>query len=166
MKHVLSLLVEDKAGVLARISGLLSGRGYNVESFSAGHTVDPSLTKITLVCEGDDTIIDQIKKQLNKIVDIIKIVDLTQRSSVSRELALMKVSAKPGKRGEIFQIAEVFKAKVVDVGFDVMVMEVTGSSEKIDDIIELLDGTIIDIARSGLVSMERGKKTQYKPRSK
>lgn len=160
MEHVLSLLVENHEGVLSRISGLISGRGYNVESFTAGTTTDPTLTRITLVCRGEDAVVDQIKKQLNKLIEVIKLVDLTDRYTVDRELALIKISAKSGKRGEIFQIADVFSAQVMDVGHHSMILEITGSPSKIDDMISLLEDSIIEMARSGLVSIERGKKTK------
>lgn len=161
MTHVISLLVENHQGVLSRISGLFSGRGYNLESFTSGPTPDPTLTRITLVCSGDDTVIDQIKKQLNKLIDIIKVVDLTDLPSVNRELALIKVAVKPVQRGELFQIAEVFNASIMDLGYDTVILEITGAPEKIQDMIELLsEYTIIEMARSGLVSLERGKKSK------
>ncbi len=166
MNHVISLLVENNAGVLARISGLLSGRGYNVESFSSGPTLNPEITRITLVCRGDDTIIDQIKKQLNKLIEVIKVTDLTHKSTIDRQFALIKISVVHGNRGEIIQLAEVFGANVMDVGINNMILEVTGSERKIDDLVELLNGNIIEIARSGLVSMERGKKTASSKNSK
>jgi len=158
MNHVLSLLVENHEGVLSRISGLISGRGYNVESFTAGTTTDPSLTRITLVCRGEDAVVDQIKKQLNKLIEVIKLVDLTGRYTVDRELALIKISAKSGRRGEVFQIADVFNAQVMDVGHNSIVLELTGAPSKIDDMLNLLGDSIIEMARSGLVSMERAKK--------
>ncbi|MBN2049522.1 MAG: acetolactate synthase small subunit [Spirochaetales bacterium] len=160
MNYVLSLLVENHEGVLSRISGLISGRGYNVESFTAGATTDPSLTRITLVCRAEPAVIEQIKKQLNKLIEVIKLVDLTDRYTVDRELALIKISAKSGRRGEIFQIADAFNAQVMDVGRHSMVLELTGSPSKIDDMISLLDDNIIEMARSGLVSLERGKKVK------
>lgn len=159
MNHVISLLVENNAGVLSRISGLLSGRGYNVESFSSGPTLDPEITRITLVCRGDDEIIDQIKKQLNRLIEVIKVTDLTRKPTLDRQFALVKISVVHGNRGEIIQLAEVFGAKVMDVGSSTMILEITGSDKKIDDLVELLNGNIIEIARSGLVSMERGKKS-------
>ena len=162
--RVLMLLVQNHQGVLARISGLLSGRGYNVESFTAGPTNDPGLTRITLVCRGDDTIIDQVKKQLNKIIDVIKVVDFSDRNTVDREIALIKVSAKPGERGELFQIADIFGAAVKDVGANSIILELTGSSGAIDDLLMLLNDQIIELARSGLVSMERGRKDSDKTR--
>ncbi|RPJ04846.1 MAG: acetolactate synthase small subunit [Spirochaetaceae bacterium] len=159
MTHVVSLLVENHQGVLARIAGLFSGRAYNLESLTVGITTDPSVSRITLVCSGDDNVIEQIKKQLNKLIDVIKLTDLTGLQSVHRELALIKVTVPAEKRGEIFQIADVFRAKVVDVGTEAMVIEVTGAPEKIDDMLTLLSGyTALEVARSGLVSIERGKK--------
>lgn len=159
MTHAISLLVENHQGVLARISGLFSGRGYNLESLTVGPTLDPTVSRITLVCKGDDSIIEQIKKQLNKLVDIIKVIDMSERSSIDREMAMIKITATPQQRGEIFQVADVFRSKVMDVGADSMILEVTGSPEKINDFIAILQHyTILEIARSGLVSMERGKK--------
>ncbi|MBN2440150.1 MAG: acetolactate synthase small subunit [Spirochaetales bacterium] len=159
MVHTISLLVENHQGVLARIAGLFSGRGYNLESLTVGVTTDPSISRITLVCAGDDATMEQIKKQLNRIIDIIKVVDMTFCSSVDRELALIKINVKPNQRGEIFQIADVFRAKVMDVGQTSIILEITGTSDKIDDFVALLSPySIIEIARSGIVSMERGKK--------
>ena len=159
MTHVLSMLVENHQGVLSRIAGLFSGRGYNLESITAGVTADPQISRITLVCKGDDNVIDQIKKQLNKLIDVIKVTDLSPLPSLHRELALLKVRAKPNQRGEVFQVADVFRARVLDVGIDSMVLEVTGSSDKIDNFIAVLQPySIREVARSGLISMERGRK--------
>ena len=164
MTHTISLLVENHQGVLSRISGLFSGRGYNLESFTSGPTTDPTISRITLVCNGDVHIIDQIKKQLNKLIDIISVSELTELPRVDRELALIKVAANPGARGELIQIADVFSAKVMDVGSESMIIEVTGSPEKINDLIALLkEFSIIELARSGLVSIERGKKQNSTP---
>ncbi len=161
MKHTITLLVENHEGVLSRIAGLFSGRGYNLESFTAGPAVDPTTSRITLVCGGDDQIIDQIKKQLNRLVDVITLVDVTETPSVDRELALVKVKAKSGERGEIFQIADIFRAQVMDVARESIMLELTGSGKKIDDFIALLeDFSIQEFARSGLVSMSRGTKTK------
>jgi len=159
MKRVLSMLVENHQGVLSRIAGLFSGRGYNLESITAGVTTDPLLTRITLVCQGDDNVFAQIKKQLHKLIDVVKVVDLTEAPALHRELALLRVRARPSDRGEIFQVADVFRARVLDVGLDSMVMEVTGSAQKIDDFTAvLLPYGVLEIARSGLISVERGKK--------
>lgn len=164
MTHTISLLVENHQGVLSRISGLFSGRGYNLESFTSGPTTDPTVSRITLVCKGDVQVIDQIKKQLNKLIDIISVNELTDLSRVDRELALIKVAANSGQRGEIIQIADVFSAQVMDVGSENMIIEATGSPEKINDLIALLkEFSIIELARSGLVSMERGKKQRESP---
>jgi acetolactate synthase-1/3 small subunit len=159
MTHVLSMLVENHQGVLSRIAGLFSGRGYNLESITAGVTTDSQISRITLVCKGDDNVIDQIKKQLNKLIDVIKVTDLSPLASLHREVALIKVRAKPNQRGEVFQVADVFRARVLDVGIDSMVLEVTGSSDKIDNFIAVLQPySIREVARSGLISMERGRK--------
>lgn len=160
--NVLSLLVENHQGVVARISGLLSGRGYNMESFSAGATHDPRLTRIILVFRGDDPLVNQVKKQLNKLIDVIKVVELTNLSTVDRELALIKISVKRGERGEVFQIADAFGARIMDVGLETMILELTGSPAKINDLVLLLRESIVDIARSGLVALERGKKSKTK----
>jgi len=159
MKHILTMLVENRQGVLARIAGLFSGRGYNLESITVGVTTDPTVSRLTLACQGDDAVVEQIKKQLNRLVDVIKVYDLTSVASLHRELALVKVNAKPRGRGEIFQVAEVFGAKVMDVGTDSLTLEITGSAEKIDDITALLSPYgILELARSGTVAMERSRK--------
>jgi acetolactate synthase-1/3 small subunit len=159
MTHVLSMLVENHQGVLSRIAGLFSGRGYNLESITAGVTTDPEVSRITLVCKGDDNVISQIKKQLNKLIDIIKVNDLTGLPSLHRELALIKVRAKSNQRGEVFQVADVFRARVLDVSLDSMVLEVTGAPDKIDAFVSVLQPyAILEIARSGLIAVERGKK--------
>ncbi len=159
MTHIISLHVENQQGVLARISGLFSGRGYNLESITAGVTTDPTVTRITLACTGDDAVVEQIKKQLNRLIDVIKVTELTGVPSLNRELMLVKVNAKGSQRGEIFQVADVFKAQVMDVGHDTMTIELAGSPEKIDDLIALMQPFgIMEVARSGVVSMERSRK--------
>ncbi len=160
MKHIISLLVENKQGVLARIASLFSGRGYNLESLTVGVTTDPTVSRITLLCTGDDAVVEQIKKQLNRLIDVIKVTELTGVPSLNRELMLIKVSAKGRQRGEIFQVADVFKAEVMDVGHDTMTVELRGSPDKIDDFVALLlPYGIVEVARSGVVSMERSRKT-------
>ena len=161
MTHIISLHVENQQGVLARISGLFSGRGYNLESITAGVTADPTVTRITLACTGDDAVVEQIKKQLNRLVDVIKVTELTGVPSLNRELMLVKVNAKGPQRGEVFQVADVFKAQIMDVGHESMTVELAGSPEKIDDLIALLQPYgIAEMARSGLVSMERSRKSE------
>lgn len=159
MKRTLSLLVENRQGVLARISTLFSGRGYNLDSLTVGVTTDPTVSRITLGCIGDDNVFDQIKKQLNKLIDVIKVIDLTTTPTVNRELGLIKISAGHNQRGEIFQVADVFGARVMDVGTECVILEISGSSEKIDDLLNILQPyNIIEVARSGMVAMERSKK--------
>jgi acetolactate synthase-1/3 small subunit len=161
MTHIICLHVENQQGVLARISGLFSGRGYNLESITAGVTTDPTVTRITLACTGDDAVVEQIKKQLNRLIDVIKVNELTGVPSLNRELMLVKVNAKGTQRGEIFQVADVFKAQIMDVGHENMTVELAGSPEKIDDLLALLQPFgIAEMARSGIVAMERSKKTE------
>jgi acetolactate synthase-1/3 small subunit len=160
MTHIISLQVENRQGVLARIAGLFSGRGYNLESITAGPTTDPTVSRITLACTGDDSVVEQIKKQLNRLIDVIKVNELTDAPSLNRELMLVKVSAKGSQRGEIFQVADVFKAQIMDVGHESMTVELVGSPEKIDDLVALLQPYgIVEIARSGVVAMERSRKS-------
>jgi acetolactate synthase-1/3 small subunit len=160
MKRTLSLLVENHQGVLARISTLFSGRGYNLDSLTVGVTSDPTVSRITLVCLGDDNVFDQIKKQLNRLIDVIKVIDLTTTPAVSRELALIKISAGHNQRGEIFQVADVFGGRIMDVGADCLVLEISGSTEKIDDFMAIVQPyNILEVARSGLVALERSKKS-------
>jgi len=160
MTHIICLHVENQQGVLARISGLFSGRGYNLESITAGVTTDPTVTRITLACTGDDAVVEQIKKQLNRLIDVIKVTELTGVPSLNRELMLVKVNAKGPQRGEIFQVADVFKAQIMDVGQESMTVELAGSPEKIDDLVALLQPYgIAEMARSGVVAMERSRKT-------
>ncbi len=160
MKHVISMIVENHQGVLARIAGLFSGRGYNLDSITVGVTTDPSVSRLTLVCVGDDAIVEQIKKQLNRLIDVIKVYDYTGIPALNRELALVKVSTKTRSRSEVFQVAEVFKADVMDIGHDTVTLEITGSTETIDDFLDLVSPYgLVEVARSGLVSMERARKT-------
>lgn len=160
MKRTLSLLVENHQGVLARISTLFSGRGYNLDSLTVGSTTDPTISRITMVCIGDDVVFDQIKKQLNKLIEVIKVIDLTTSATVSRELALIKISAGHNQRGEIFQVADVFGGRIMDVGMDAMVLEISGSSAKIDDFLNILQPyNVIEVARSGMVALERSRKS-------
>ena len=160
MTHVISMHVENRQGVLARIAGLFSGRGYNLESITAGPTTDPTVTRITLACTGDDAVVEQIKKQLNRLIDVIRVNELTGVPSLNRELMLVKVNAKGPQRGEVFQVADVFKAQIMDVGHDSMTVELAGAPDKIDDLVSLLQPYgIAEIARSGVVAMERSRKS-------
>ena len=157
MDYTLSVLVENHPGVLARISSLLSGRGFNIQSIAAGESEDPSATRITMVVEGDDRIIDQVKKQVSRIVDVIRVIDLTDTPSVDRELALVKVSSAPSGRTEVFQIVDVFRAKTVDISQGSLTIEVTGMTDKVDALLEMLKPFgIREIVRTGQISMARG----------
>ncbi|MEE9219515.1 MAG: acetolactate synthase small subunit [Acidobacteriota bacterium] len=156
MKHTISLLVENKFGVLSRIVGLFSGRGYNIESISVGQTEDVELSRMTIVLSGDDQIIEQIMKQLNRLIDVIKVVDLTGESFVERELALIKVAASPSTRSEIVQITNIFRAKVVDISPRTLTVEATGNEAKIDAIIGMLRPFgLKEIARTGKTALTR-----------
>lgn len=160
MRHVITLLVENEFGVLARIAGLFSGRGFNIESLSVAETLDPAVSTMTIVTRGDDTIIEQVIKQLNKLIPVIKVVDLVDKEFVEREMILVKVSANADTREEILRIVEIFKGKVIDVGTKTYTIEVTGDEKKIDAILALLKPLgIKELVRTGRVAMARGSKT-------
>jgi acetolactate synthase-1/3 small subunit len=155
-KHTISVLVENKFGVLARVAGLFSGRGYNISSLTVNETHDPSISKMTIVTSGDDAILEQIDKQLNKLIDVIKVTDLTGSKFIERELALIKVKAPCDKRAEIIQVTEIFEGKIISVHKEELGIEIQGRAEKIDNFIQLIsDFEIIEIARSGRVAMSR-----------
>lgn len=160
MRHTISVLVENKFGVLARIAGLFSGRGFNIESLSVAPTLDATTSRMTIITIGDDTIMEQITKQLNKLVDVIKVIDFKDEKYVAREIALVKVNAEPGNRAEILRMTEIFRGKILDVSPKTYTIETTGTEEKIVAFIEMLKPLgIIEIARSGKVAMSRGRKT-------
>ena len=156
-KRILSMLVDNTAGVLSRISGLFSRRGYNIDSLSAGVTADERFTRLTVVCSGDVLILEQITKQLAKLVDVRDIKVLEPEDSVSRELVLVKVAAKPEQRQGIISIADIFRAKVIDVSKDSMIIEMTGTKSKLEAFINLLeDYEILELARTGITGLSRG----------
>lgn len=156
MKHSLAVLVLNKPGVLARISGLLSRRMFNIESIAAGLTEDPNITRITVVVQGDDQVLDQVIKQLSKLVDVIKILRIEGPDLINRELALIKVKANPDKRSDIVDIVEIFRAKIVDVSRETMVIELTGDEQKIDALCEVLrDHGIVEMVRTGKIALSR-----------
>ena len=156
-RQVLSLLVENTAGVTSHISGLFSRRGYNIDSFSSGVTADPKYTRITIVASGDELILDQIEKQLLKLEDVLDIKKLEQGSSVTRELMLVKIRAKDTDRQAILNVTEIFHGKVVDVTHDSMVIELTGHQDKLDAFLDLLQGyEILELARTGITGLTRG----------
>ena len=151
--------MENKFGVLARIAGLFSARGFNIESLSVGETIDPSISRMTLVTTGDDQIIEQVIKQLRRVIDVIKVSDLSDAEYVEREMLLLKVSAEAHNRAEILRICDIFRGKIVDVSPKTLTLEVTGVQDKILALIDLLRSFgIIEVARTGKVAMTRGKK--------
>jgi acetolactate synthase-1/3 small subunit len=156
-KHTLVALVEDRPGVLNRVSSLLRRRNFNIESIAVGHTEQPHLSRMTFVVEGDDAKVEQVRKQLDKVVDVVKIVDITSDDKVTRELALVKVKATASTRSEIIQIVDIFRANIVDVSSDSLMVEVTGDEEKVSSLVDLLRGFgIREIARTGLIALTRG----------
>jgi acetolactate synthase-1/3 small subunit len=163
MKHVISVLVENKFGVLARISGLFSARGFNIDSLAVGETDDPTVSRMTIVTEGDERTLEQITKQLRRLIDVIKVQDITKEDYIDRELALIKVSVTKENRSEIIQIADTFKAKIIDVSPQVLTIEVTGEQSKIDAIIELLSSFgLREIVRTGRIAISRKKEVTIK----
>lgn len=159
MKHTISVLVENEFGVLSRVAGLFSGRGFNIESLSVAPSLDPSLSRMTIVTSGDDRILEQITKQLNKLIDTIKVIDFTGYDYVEREMALIKVNAEEKFRAEILRISDIFRAKIIDVTSRSYTIEVTGAPAKINAILELLNPIgVKEIVRSGPVVIGRGPK--------
>lgn len=158
-KHTLSVTVENRPGVLTRVATLFRRRGYNIESLTVGASEDPSVSRITIVVFGDDQVIEQVTKQLYKLVDVIKIVDITDEKAVERELVLIKVKADPSVRAEIVQITDIFRGRIVDIGGNTLIIEATGDSGKIDAIEDSLKPFgILELVRTGKVAMVRGWK--------
>jgi acetolactate synthase I/III small subunit len=156
VRHILSILVENEPGVLSRVSGLFSGRGFNIETLNVAPTLEEGVSIMTITTIGDETIIEQIIKQLRKLVTVIKVVDLTEVKNVEREMMLLKVAAEEGKRAEILRIVDVFRCKVVDVGLDEFTLEITGTQDKITALINLMQRFgIKEVARTGAVAMRR-----------
>jgi acetolactate synthase I/III small subunit len=157
MRHIISVLVENEFGVLARVAGLFSGRGFNIESLSVAETLDPTVSRLTLVTQGDDRIVQQIEKQLNKLICVITVGDFTETEHVERELVLVKVRADERTRAELSSIVDIFRAKIIDVSHASYVVEITGSDDKVGAFIELLKPlSILEIVRTGKVAMYRG----------
>ena len=159
--HTLSVLVENRPGVLSRVSGLFTRRGFNIESLAVGTCEEPDLSRMTIVVIGDDAQVEQVIKQLNKLIDVVKVSDITENETVDRELALIKVTAEAGSgRAEVMQLADIFRAQIVDVGAKSVVLEVTGGSTKIDALENLLrQHGVKELVRTGKISMLRGAKT-------
>ncbi len=157
MRHVLSALVENKPGVLSRVTGLISRRGFNIESLSVGPTEDATMSRVTAIVMADDVAFEQITKQLHKLISVHKITDLTDEASIERELVLFKVNAPPERRGEIIEVANIFRAKIVDVGRNALTIEATGDEEKLRGLEDLFRTYgIKEVVRTGLIALSRG----------
>ena len=156
-KRVLSLLVDNTSGVLSRIAGLFSRRGYNIDSLTAGETADPRYSRMTVVVSGDEQILDQITKQLAKLIDVVDIKTLQENKCVERELILIKVRADETTRQGVISIANIFRAKIVDVSVDSLIIELTGSQSKLESFVKLMEGyEILELARTGITGLSRG----------
>ena len=158
-KHILSVLVENHAGVLSRVAGLFSRRGFNIDSLAVGITENPEVARMTIVVDGDEHTVEQVSKQLNKLIDVIKIKRLDKHESISRELALIKVSANAATRSEIVQLVEIFRAKIVDVSKSTLTIEASGSEDKVAALEDLLKPFgIKEVVRTGVIAIERGNR--------
>jgi acetolactate synthase-1/3 small subunit len=159
MKHIISILLENESGALSRVAGLFSARAYNIESLTVAPTDDPSLSRMTLVTTGTDDIVEQVCKQLNKLIDVVKLVNLTKDAHVERELILIKVKAENEQRDEVKRIVDIFNGHVIDMTDTTYTLEVTGDSEKIDAVLKALENiTMLEVVRSGQLGMGRGDK--------
>ena len=157
MRHTLAVLVENKSSVLTRVAGLFSRRGYNIESLAVGITDNPEISRMTIVVSGDDHVLGQIIKQLNKLIEVIKVSNLEPNETIQRELAFFKVKVDKGNRSEVMQIVDVFRAKIVDVDIKSLVIEITGTNDKINAIEKLLKNFgILEVVRTGTIAINRG----------
>lgn len=158
MRHVMSVFVENKPGVLAHIAGLFAGRGFNIDSLAVGETEDPGRSRMTVVVRGDDAVLEQVRKQLDKMIDVIRVTDFGDADRVERDLAIIKVSVKPEKRGEIFEVVEVFRGKVVDIGPRHLSIELSGPEKKVEAFVDLMKPYgIREVVRTGRIAMARGE---------
>jgi acetolactate synthase-1/3 small subunit len=158
MRHVLSALVHNQPGVLAHVSGMLASRGFNIDSLAVGETEDPQLSRMTFVVHGDDAVLDQVRKQLDKIVTVVRVDDISSENYVERDLMLIKVSAAPEKRTEIALLVEMFRGRVVDISQDNMMIEISGQEQKIVAFIELMRPYgILELARTGRIALVRNR---------
>jgi len=156
MKHTIAMIVENKPGVFVRIAGMFVARGFSLESISVGPTDDPTVSRLTIQTSGDDRVIEQVNKQLNKLIDVIKVVDITYDDFVERELALVKVKVEPAHRAEIIELANIFRANVIDISPKTLTIEVTGKSDKVEAMMGMLKHFgIQEIARTGAVALKR-----------
>jgi len=162
-KHTLSILVDNEPGVLTRVAGLFSGRNFNISSLSVAETSDPKVSRITIVVPGSEMILEQIQKQLRKLINVHKVIDLTDQRRVERELALIRVKAQNGDRAEILRIVDIFRGKIVDVGPSDYIVEVTGDEDKLEAFLELLSRFgITELAKSGVTALPRTKQGERK----
>ncbi|ADH85430.1 acetolactate synthase small subunit [Desulfurivibrio alkaliphilus] len=159
MKHTISVLLQNKPGVLSRVTGLFSGRGFNIDSLSVAETLEKDVSCLTLVTHGDEAIIEQITKQLHKLIDVIKVTDMAEHDHVEREMAMIRIKAEAGTRAEVLRVIDIFRGKVVDVSPKSYVVEVTGSKSKVQAIIDILRPIgIQEIVKTGALAITRGKK--------
>ncbi|WP_350283146.1 acetolactate synthase small subunit [Nitrosomonas sp.] len=159
MRHIISLLMENEAGALSRVAGLFSARGYNIESLSVAPTEDPTLSRMTLVTNGPDEIVEQITKQLNKLIEVVKLVDLSSEGYVERELMLVKVRAVGKDREEMMRLADIFRGNIIDVTNELYTIELTGTRSKLDGFLQAIDrNLILEIARTGVSGLSRGER--------
>ncbi len=160
MRHIISILMENEAGALSRVAGLFSARGYNIESLTVAPTEDPSLSRMTVVTRGSEEIIEQITKQLNKLIDVVKLQDLTEGAHIEREMLLIKVKAVDGEREELMRLTDIFRGSIIDVTGNTFTIELTGTSEKLDAFIEAVDNKLIlETVRSGVTGIARGERS-------
>jgi acetolactate synthase-1/3 small subunit len=160
MRHIISILMENEAGALSRVAGLFSARGYNIESLTVAPTEDPSLSRMTLVTRGTEEIIEQITKQLNKLIDVVKLMDMTDGPHIEREMLLVKLHAEGERRSELKRIADIFRGRIIDVTNHTYTVELTGDGAKLDAFLEVLEpGAIIEVVRSGVSGIARGDRS-------
>ena len=158
MKHIINATVENQPGVLSRIVGLFSGRGYNIDTLNVGPGADPMLSRMTITVPGDERVLEQVTKQLNKLVDVVKVNDITSVAHLERELILVEVAAPKGKRGEIMEIASLFSAEIIGVREKSLTIQFVGTQDQVEDFLKLMRPyTIMDLARSGLIAVARGE---------
>lgn len=159
MRHIISILIENESGALSRVAGLFSARGYNIESLTVAPTEDPSLSRMTLVTSGSDQIIEQITKQLNKLIDVVKLIDLAESAHIERELMLIKVRTTEANRAEIRSMTDIFRGRILDITSDTYVIEMTGPSDKLDAFIVAAGAdNVVEVVRSGATGISRGEK--------
>ena len=160
MRHVLSALVQNVPGVLSHVSGMLASRGYNIDSLTVGETENPKLSRMTFVVVGDDTVLEQVRNQLDKIVTVVHVDDVSSEDHVERDLMLIKIVSPPGRRSEIRELTEIFRGRIVDVAPEMVMVEISGQERKVEAFIELMRPFgIIEMARTGIIAMVRGNKT-------